>query len=135
MRRISTTPTRLPLPYPRGPRGPVLPSRADFVGRPAILTPAVDGEERAAAEDLGVREREKEISCQFRRKVRVCRGGRVRLTEKAELIDSTEYAELRERREDNELTDSTEKREFTDTRENNPMPARETERGRERREG
>ena len=77
-------------------------------------------------------EREKEISCQFRRKVRVCRGGRVRLTEKAELIDSTEYAELRERREDSELTDSTEKREFTDTRENNPMPARARERQRER---
>ena len=49
------------------------------------------------------------------------------LTEKAELIDSTEYAELRERREDSELTDSTEKREFTDTRENNPMPERARE--------
>ena len=51
------------------------------------------------------------------------------LTEKAELIDSTEYAELRERREDSELTDSTEKREFTDTRENNPMPERAREEG------
>jgi len=55
------------------------------------------------------------------------------LTEKAELIDSTEYAELRERREDSELTDSTEKREFTDTRENNPMPERA--RAHARREG
>ena len=82
-------------------------------------------------------EREKKRDCESSGKRIECFWGERALTEKAELIDSTEYAELRERREDNELTDSTEKREFTDTRENNPMPARarERQRERERREG